>query len=107
MLICCLSLFAGYGGYEKISLSQMPSYFFGNWYDGGNGVWSWGVTQDHFRTGNIFYNYDTILRHQDGSYLLIFYDNTGCRAYLISFTSKTKASYKSLPNGEWHTVMKK
>jgi len=64
------------------ALSRIPSYLQGNWYseDGG---WALGITGESFRTGNLYYSYSKILRHDNAKILLVLYHDTGMRVYLI------------------------
>ena len=70
-------------------LSRIPSYLQGIWYseDGG---WALGVTSSSFRTGNIFYSYSKILRHNNNKLLLVLYHDTGMRVYLIERVNDRK-----------------
>lgn len=61
----CVTLFADtWPNWEAISVDDLPSSFFGEWYNPG---WNISAHRDHFRTGNVFFEYSAILQNVNDS----------------------------------------
>lgn len=71
-----VSLFSGtWPNWRAISVDDLPSSFFGEWYNPG---WNISAHEDHFRTGNVFFDYAAILQDvNDSSHYCLLLESDG------------------------------
>ena len=71
-------------GERQITVNQMPSSFFANWYStDGNNVWTYGITKNYFRANDIFYKYDGIYKSNDNVYTIKISSGSDYRTYYV------------------------
>ena len=74
-----------------ITINQMPSAFFGNWYESDGSKWAFQVEKDKFRINNKYWDYVTITKYNN-EYIVVVYSGNEGLAYFFKDITDTSIS---------------